>query len=107
MKTTDRVSKLDLGSVRDWDQFSRNWINELYEVPFTETLFHWAAVTGRQLYGHLPDGFDAHGSTLPRLEIEDERGDHLALAVVRATRGITRPPKLPPRVGFCISPGGI
>ena len=31
----------------------------------------------------------------------------LALAVGRATRGNTRPPKLPPRVGFCISPGGI
>ena len=69
------VSKLDLGSVRDWTPFSRNWINELYEVPFTEALLHWAAVSGRQRYGYLPDGFDAHGSTL--LENEDEKGDNV------------------------------
>ena len=85
MKTTERISKLDLGSARDWAQFSRNWINELFEVPNTEPLFHFAAVSGRQRYGYLPDGFHAHRSTL--LENEDEKGDNVGSkfdALVRA-----------------------
>ena len=88
MKTTDRISKLDLGSIRDWAEFSRNWINELHEVPDVEPLFHWAAVSGRQRYGYLPDGFDAHGSTL--LEKADEQGDNVGPMFDELVRAVER-----------------